>query len=122
LTVEPPAGAAGHTAILAAILEVARDHLGWRRELPLEARLIEDLELDSIRLLTLAVEVENRFRIVLDPEDEEGIVTVADLVETVARRLAEKEPNEEEEQEQEQEQEEEERAGRAAGEQRGGEP
>ena len=117
MTVEPPAGAAGHTAILAAILEVARDHLGWRRELPLEARLIEDLELDSIRLLTLAVEVENRFRIVLDPEDEEGIVTVADLVETVARRLAEKEPNEEEEQEQE-----EERAGRAAGEQRGGEP
>lgn len=75
-------------AILAGIREVAREHLDWNAELPLEARLVEDLELDSIRLLTLAVEVENRFRIALEPEDELGIVTVADLVETVSRRLA----------------------------------
>ncbi len=33
-------------------------------------RLVEDLRLDSIRLLTLAAEVENRFRVILDEEDE----------------------------------------------------
>lgn len=76
--------------VLAGIREVAAAHLDWRGELPLEARLVEDLELDSIRLLTLAVEVENHFRVALEPEDEEGIVTVADLVETVRHRLREK--------------------------------
>ena len=47
-------------------------------------RLVEDLRLDSIRLLTLAVEVENRFRVRLDEVDEAGIETVGDLVATRA--------------------------------------
>jgi acyl carrier protein len=79
-----------HDAILAGVRAVAAEHLGWSGDLSLDARLVEDLELDSIRLLTLAVEVENRFLVALEPEDEAGIVTVADLVDTVARRLAEK--------------------------------
>ena len=54
-----------------------------------ELRLVEDLALDSIQRLTLAVEVENRFRICLDPEDEEGIETVGDLAEVVGRKLKE---------------------------------
>jgi acyl carrier protein len=85
-TTEP---APGRSAILAGIQEVAALHLDWHGDLPLEAKLVDDLELDSIRLLTLAVEVENRFRVALEPEDEAGIVTVADLVEAVAHRLAE---------------------------------
>jgi acyl carrier protein len=52
-------------------------------------RLVEDLRLDSIRLLTLAVEVENRFRVRLDELDEGGIETVGDLVATVKRKLGE---------------------------------
>ena len=48
-------------------------------------RLVEDLELDSLRLLTLAVEVENRFRVAFEPEDDEEIVTVGDLVDAVER-------------------------------------
>jgi acyl carrier protein len=47
----------------------------------------EILGLDSLKLLTLAVEVENRFRICLDPEDEAGIETVADLVAIIRRQL-----------------------------------
>ena len=54
-----------------------------------ELRLVEDLALDSIQRLTLAVEVENRFRIRLDPEDEEGIETVGDLADVVGRKLEE---------------------------------
>lgn len=65
---------------------MAREHLEWTLPLAPEMRLVEDLRLDSIRLLTLAVEVENRFRVRLD-EDEAGIVTVADLVAAVRRRL-----------------------------------
>ena len=49
---------------------------------------MEDLELDSIRLLTLAMEVEDRFQICLDEEDEDAIVTVEDLIDVVRRKLA----------------------------------
>jgi acyl carrier protein len=74
--------------VLAGIAEVAREHLDWRAPLSPEMRLVEDLRLDSIRLLTLAVEVENRFRVRLDEQDEEEIETVGDLAATVRRKLA----------------------------------
>lgn len=74
-------------AILEGIGEVARLHLGWEGVLTPEMRLVEDLRLDSIRLLTLAAEVENRFRILLDETDEGGIQTVGDLVAVVRRKL-----------------------------------
>jgi acyl carrier protein len=76
-------------SILDAIAEVAREHVGWEGgALDPGARLVEDLRLDSLRLLTLAVEVENRFRVALDEEDEAEIETVGDLADTVARKLA----------------------------------
>lgn len=73
--------------ILAGIAEVARRHLG--RGAPLEPgqRLVEDLGLDSLGLLTLAAEVENHFRVALDPEDEARIATVGDLVDILAGKL-----------------------------------
>lgn len=85
--------------ILQSIEAVARAHLASpeageleRRlaagRLAPELRLVADLALDSIQLLTLAVEVENRFRICIDPEDEEGIETVGDLADVVAAKLA----------------------------------
>jgi acyl carrier protein len=76
-------------AILSGIADVARLHLGWDGGLAPDMRLVEDLRLDSIRLLTLAVEVENRFRVRLDELDEGGIETVGDLVATVKRKLGE---------------------------------
>ena len=54
--------------------------------LTLDARLVEDLGLDSIALLSLVVEVENRFEICLDPEEEGQIVTVGDMVDLIAGR------------------------------------
>ena len=78
----------GPRAILTGIAAVAREHLGWHGELAPEMRLVEDLRLDSLRLLTLAIEVEDRFRVALDPEDEAAIVTVGDLVAVVGRKLA----------------------------------
>jgi acyl carrier protein len=74
-------------AILDGVAEVARVHLGWEDELTPEMRLVEDLRLDSVRLLTLAAEVENRFRVRLDELDEGSIETVGDLVAVVRRKL-----------------------------------
>lgn len=71
--------------ILAAIEEVAREHVDFDGELSREQRLVEDLELDSLGALTLAVEVENRFRIRLDPDIEAEVETVGDLVDVVGR-------------------------------------
>lgn len=73
--------------VLAGIAAVAREQLGLDRPLGPEARLVEDLDLDSLRLLTLAAEVENRFRVRLEPEDEAQIATVGDLVRVVAAKL-----------------------------------
>jgi len=73
--------------ILRGIREVAREHLAYEGPLEPRMRLVEDLALDSIRLLTLAVEVENRFAVCLDPEDEEAIATVGDLVAAVEGKL-----------------------------------
>lgn len=60
-----------------------------RAEIRLDSHLIEDLGLDSVGLLTLAVKVEDRFRICLDPEDEARIRTVGDLVTVVEEKLHE---------------------------------
>lgn len=82
--------------ILQSIEDVAKTHLDLPAlatgsdappRLGADLRLVEDLALDSIQLLTLAVEVENRFRICLDPEDEAGIETVGDLADVVAAKL-----------------------------------
>ena len=77
-----------NSEILQAIAEVGRAHLGWERELTPQLRLVEDLQLDSVRLLTLAIEVENRFQICLDEDDEFGIETVGDLAAAVQRGLS----------------------------------
>lgn len=75
--------------ILRGIREVAREHLAYEGPVEPPMRLVEDLALDSIRLLTLAVAVEDRFEVCLDPEDEEAVATVGDLVDAVGRKLDE---------------------------------
>ena len=74
--------------IVAGIGDVARRHLGWVGEIAESQRLVEDLGLDSIRLLVLAAEVENRFRVALSPEDDARIRTVGDLARVLEERLA----------------------------------
>ena len=75
--------------VLAGIAAVAASHLDLRRPVEPSAHLVEDLELDSLQLMTLAAEVENHFRVILDPEDEESIATVEDLVRVVRSKLEE---------------------------------
>ena len=78
--------------ILAGIAAVAREHLEWTGPVRPEMRLVEELRLDSIKLLTLAIELENRFRVRLDEEDERAIVTVGDLVAAIGWWLEDRGP------------------------------
>jgi len=73
--------------ILTGVGVVARGKLGWKGSLRPGMRLVEDLGLDSLRLMTLAMEVENHFRICLDEEDEEGIETIGGLVVAIESKL-----------------------------------
>jgi acyl carrier protein len=74
--------------ILEGVACVAREQLGWNGELNEEMRLVESLGLDSLRILTLVVALEDRFRICLDDEAEVQVETVADLVGTIGSKLA----------------------------------
>ena len=73
--------------ILTDIARLAREQLGFDGPVQPEMRLIEDLELDSMRLFLLATEVENHFRIRLDEGDEAELATVGDLVHVIERKL-----------------------------------
>lgn len=84
MTPSPP----DRESLLDGIRELARDKLDFHGEVDLGSRLVEDLELDSIQLLTLAMEVEDRFLVCLDESDEAGIRTVADLLDVVEAKLA----------------------------------
>ena len=74
--------------ILTAVVELARDKLDLEVTLAPEMRLVEDLKLDSVQLMTLAMEVEDHFRVCLDEDDEQAIETVADLIGVVEKKLA----------------------------------
>ncbi len=52
-----------------------------------ELRLTEDLGLDSIGLLTLALELENHYRVRLEENPEAPPVTLGELAEVVKARL-----------------------------------
>ncbi|MDY7091419.1 MAG: acyl carrier protein [Acidobacteriota bacterium] len=80
--------------VLEGIEEVARRHLHWQGAVRREMRLVEDLELDSMRLFVLAAEVENHFRIALDEADELRLVTVGDLADLILRKLTSRDQSE----------------------------
>lgn len=73
--------------ILGVIGRIAAEHVDYHGPLDPAMRLAQDLELDSIKLLTLTVEIENHFRIRLDETDEAEIATVADLMVAIEKRI-----------------------------------
>lgn len=71
--------------ILEGVRAVASAHLGYGGPLEAPMRLVEDLLLDSMKILTLAVEIENHFKVRLPEEIAAEIATVGDLVEAIRR-------------------------------------
>ncbi len=53
-----------------------------------DARLIEDLGVDSLDLFSIVVEVQDRFGVVIDVEDMPALARVRDLAQFVAARTS----------------------------------
>ena len=78
--------------ILDTVRAVIRDELRLDAPVAPSTHLVRDLQLDSLKQVTLVVELENRFRVRLDDGDEEGLETLADVARLIQRRLSEKAP------------------------------
>lgn len=74
---------------LACVRAVLRAELGLSRDAGADEDLARDLQLDSVGLLTLVVELENRFRVALREEDAAEVRTLRDLCALVAARTLE---------------------------------
>ena len=78
------------TEVLEAIREVLRDQCAVEREvLPESVALQAELGLDSVGLLNLALEVENRFELFLDEAPDQPPETLGALADLVVARLEE---------------------------------
>lgn len=71
------------------IVTVLKEKCEVEETLNLKTNLEKDLELDSIFLLTLAVEIENHYKIILNENDSNGIETIGDLVSLIDLRRQE---------------------------------
>ena len=80
------------TIVLEAIRQIAAQELQMPGEILPSHRLIGDLELDSIALVTMLASIENQFRVCLPRSDSGAIHTVQDVVEHVIRCSRERRP------------------------------
>ncbi|WP_375768179.1 acyl carrier protein [Archangium gephyra] len=78
--------------VLHEIRRIVSQELDWQGAVEPAHHLMRDLQLDSLGLTVLAVELENRFRIRLSMEDSVGVNTVGDLMRLVAARAAGESP------------------------------
>ncbi len=72
--------------VLAAIQHIAARELDRHQAIRPEHALVEDLGLDSLTAMVLAVGLEDRFRVRLDEQDAASLGTVGDLIALVQRR------------------------------------
>jgi acyl carrier protein len=71
---------------------VLRELVGLTRPVEPGHDLARDLQLDSVALMTLVVELERIYAVELQAEDAQRVRTVADLAALVARRAGERRP------------------------------
>ena len=74
-------------SLLDAVCEVIRAESGCSGPLTAETDLVEDVGLDSLVLLQVTVELENRFSVCLEPgPDDGGLTRVGDIVTLLERQ------------------------------------
>ena len=61
-------------------------------EIRLDASLKDDLNLDSLKQMTLFILLEDEFERTMPPDDLMGIVTVKDIIDFINRKLQEPAP------------------------------
>jgi acyl carrier protein len=77
------------TDVLEELRRIAARDLEVQVELKPSLRLHEDLQLDSMQMIIVAVGLENRFRVKLGEEDAPALKTIGDLCALVVRRVRE---------------------------------
>ena len=77
------------TEILEELRRIAKKELEFERTIEPAMTLKDDLQLDSMGMIIVAVGLENRFRVKLQEEDGGDLTTVADLLSLVERRVTE---------------------------------
>jgi acyl carrier protein len=66
------------------VVAVLRSKLRVQAPLAPDTSIQRDLQLDSLQLLTLVVELENHFRLCFEPGDEAGLATLGDITTRIA--------------------------------------
>ena len=77
--------------ILKTVRSVLAERCGVRDDVMLSTKLSEDLGLDSTGLLTLALELENHYRLQLGEDPESPPLSVGDVVALISKGLQESE-------------------------------
>jgi acyl carrier protein len=80
---------ASQVEVLDELKRIAERDLEVQVELSPALRLHEDLQLDSMQMIIVAVGLENRFKVKLGEEDAPALKTVGDLCALVVRRVKE---------------------------------
>jgi len=73
------------TDTLAEVERIVRSICDEPVDLCPDTHLVADLGLDSVRQLDLVVQLENRFSIALEPEEQHEVITIAQLVAWIDR-------------------------------------
>jgi len=77
--------------ILHGIRHVFQKYLEIESGIDPNTDILHDLQLDSMAMLTLVVELENYFQIELEEGDEQNVRTIDDLIDLIAHRLGNRE-------------------------------
>lgn len=73
------------------VVSIIADVSGYDEdEIKLESKLAEDLEIDSIKAIEIAVFVEKKFKISLRDEDIAKIITVQEILDLASKLVEEK--------------------------------
>ena len=70
------------------VVEIFAREFGFSQgELRLETHLIDDLDMDSIDAIDMAVRIEEKTNLLLDEEELRAILTIQDVVDLIHERL-----------------------------------
>lgn len=75
--------------MISAVAEAIRSVSSKAREVPIlpGSLLLEDLALDSLDLVAVILEIQDRFKVEIDPDEIPNLRSVADLLSTVSDHL-----------------------------------
>jgi len=79
----------GDAEVVEVLKKIAARDLEYSGDLTAAMRLREDLQLDSMQMIIVAVGLENHFKVKLGEEDAGELKTIADLCALVIRRVGE---------------------------------